>query len=235
MNLFPTKERIEQAYGVPASRAEPNGRKTLLAALLEHIGKRDTLILERLATIQSCLAQPTPPSSTEERLGQLFDLLEERRQKDAVVEHLHDECLALRAGTYREAVLLPVARDLFLLHDRCSGYLSEPNGQDGKPAPRSCMCETSAMAKEIQHLQNILSELEEALGRMGISKIGKADAFDPSLHKVTRTEPVADPFQDRRILGTGRTGWMISREPGQPGKVLRQQEVIVGKHTKKEA
>ena len=235
MNIFPTKERIEKAYGLPASPPEPNGHKSRLTALLEHLNQRFTLILERLDTIQSRFAHPPSPSGMEERLGQLLDLLAEYRRKDQLVERLHEECSVLRAGTSRESVIVPASLDLFLLHDRCAGYLSELNGQEGKPPLRPCPCETSAAVKEIQHLQNILSELEEALGRLGILKVGKVDVFDPSIHKATSVETVVDPAQDRRILRTGRTGWIFTREPGQPGKVLRQLEVIVGKYTRKEA
>lgn len=141
--------------------------------------------------------------------NKILHLLEERLNRDNTKEkafnRLYEE---LDAVKYNKAFqkIEPLYLDLILLYDRINLLKSENNTLD-----------------------TILEELLEILSKQNVEIIDiENDIFDLSLQKAVETQIVEEEEYDSRVIRVVRDGFMCE------DKILRVQEVVIGKYIKSE-
>lgn len=136
--------------------------------------------------------------------GRVREALQIARAKDEVIDRLHAENQALRAGELARAQM-PLLRDLMSMHDDIERVIA------------------SGMVS-VADLQFTRDLLIDVLARNGVQRFAPSvDAdFDSSVHAAVEVEVAETPSHDRTVASVARAGF--SRDDG---LILRAAEVVV--------
>lgn len=138
-------------------------------------------------------------------LGFLEKKLKYDDTKEKAFNRLYEELDAIKNNKDFQKIK-PLYLDLILLNDRIGVLVSEDNT-----------------------LETIQDELLEILSRENIEAIEiESDILDLSLQKIVDTQIVEEEKYDSKVLQIVRDGFMCK------DKILRAQEVVVGKYIKSE-
>lgn len=138
-------------------------------------------------------------------LNLLQNKLKYDETKEKAFNRLYDELDAIKYDKEFQKVK-PLYLDLILLYDRIDSLKSENNNFD-----------------------TVQDELLEILAKQNIDIIEtKSDIFDLSLQKVVDTQIVRKKESDSKVVKVVRNGFMCE------DKILRAQEVVIGKYIKSE-
>lgn len=144
-----------------------------------------------------------------ENILAIRDLIEKRLSKDKAKEEAFERLYGELDSFKRDKAFednRALFIDLFLFYDRIEKSKNEGDGLI------------------VGVLSSLQEELQEILLRRDIQLIRKDGLFDPAFHKAISTQPIDSPDLDCAIIRVLRDGFEYK------GKVLRPQEVIVGRY-----
>jgi len=141
------------------------------------------------------------------------------REREIVIDRLHQENQTLKQGELQQA-LLPLFRDLIRLYDDLKSTAATYAGQT-----------TTGSEKYVNDLCCYRETVADILYRYGVEKIEVASGedFNSKEHKAVAAAPAAEQEQDRKISRLVRDGFRME------AKVIRNAEVEVLRYKTPEA
>lgn len=145
---------------------------------------------------------------------QFADKISQDRVREKSFDQLYEE---LRQ--YKEDFLFqaekPLLLDLLLFHDSLNWFQESLIKQEMSP---------DVVADSFQYL---IDEFLELLYRRDVVPFETSEKFDRKRHKAVKVEPTSDAAADQMVKQVLKRGFMRS------DKILRPEEVIIHRHTKK--
>lgn len=156
---------------------------------------------DRLPAVEAGLAE----------IRQLLRSYDERAAaRERVIDRLHEENQALRAGE-RQLLLRPVLTDLQRLRNELlrqarslSGSSADPPDEPSGSPPGHLPADRAA-----DLLRSFADSLELTLDRCGVSPVRAVvgEAFDPRRHRATQVRPTDDPALDGTVAAALEDGY----------------------------